>query len=282
MSSRSASCTSSALTWKRASAFRSGSISPSSAKRTTSPCRSSSPHSGHACEGVGRRRLCERRLHVRERAGAEVVDRVDELEPAFADEADAIGDVLHLGQDVRREEDRAAAPGDLRDELVERLLDERIEPARRLVEHEQVGIVHERLDEPDLLPVPARQLLDPAVEIEVEPLGELVAASRRARRAGARRSGAARGRSSARTGGGRRAGSRAGGGSRRCRVASRARRRSAGRSSGGSGRAAGGSSSSCLRRSGRGTRIPRRPRPRSRRRRCRGSARSSWSAAPRG
>ena len=90
---------------------------------------------------------------MRERAGAKVLDGVDELEPAFADEADAIGHVLHLGQDVRGEEDRAASPGDLRDELVERLLHERVEPARRLVEHEQVGIVHERLDEADLLPV---------------------------------------------------------------------------------------------------------------------------------
>ena len=101
--------------------------------------------------------------------------RVDEVEPALADQADPIGDVLHLGQDVRGEEDRAAALGGLGDQLVERLLHERVEAARRLVEDEQVGVVHERLDEPDLLPVSARELLDPAVEVEVEPFRELVA-----------------------------------------------------------------------------------------------------------
>ena len=112
---------------------------------------------------------------MREGARAEVVDGVDEVEPALPDQADAIGDVLYLGEDVRGEEDRAAALGGLGDELVERLLHERVEAARRLVEDEQVGIVHERLDEPDLLPVSAGELLDPAVEVEVEPFREGVA-----------------------------------------------------------------------------------------------------------
>ena len=133
-------------------------------------------HSRQAGECIGRWGLCERRFHGRERPAAQVVDRIDELEPSFSDEADPIRDVLHLGQDVRREEDRPATADDLRDELVERLLHERIEPTRRLVEHEQVGVVHERLDETDLLPVPARELLDPAAEVEVEPCGKLVGA----------------------------------------------------------------------------------------------------------
>ena len=87
--------------------------------------------------------------------------------------ATLVRDVLHLGQHVRREEDGAAAGRDLLDELVERLLDERVEPARRLVEHEQVGIMEERLHEPHLLTVPPRELLDPPFEIEIEPAREL-------------------------------------------------------------------------------------------------------------
>ena len=44
------------------------------------------------------------------RARAQLLDPVDEHEPAVADERDAVGDVLHLGQHVRGEEDRGARP----------------------------------------------------------------------------------------------------------------------------------------------------------------------------
>ena len=60
------------------------------------------------------------------------------------------------------------APRGLRlgDELVEGLLDEGVETGGRLVEHQQVGRVHERLDEPDLLPVPLREGADGAIELQ--------------------------------------------------------------------------------------------------------------------
>ena len=59
---------------------------------------------------------------------------------------------------------------------------ERVEAAGRLVEDEQLGPVHERLHDPDLLAVPLRELADRAVEDAVEALAELVA-ERRCRRA---------------------------------------------------------------------------------------------------
>src|SRR5690606_32321237 len=60
----------------------------------------------------------------------------------------------------------------LADHREELALDEWVEAARRLVEHEQVGPVHERLDEPDLLAVALRERVDGAAQVETEPLGE--------------------------------------------------------------------------------------------------------------
>ncbi len=61
----------------------------------------------------------------------------------------------------------------LADEPEERLLDERVEARRRLVEDEQVRPVLERDDQPDLLLVALRVLLEPAARVEVERLDQL-------------------------------------------------------------------------------------------------------------
>ena len=52
------------------------------------------------------------------------------------------------------------------------LLHERIEPRDRLIQNQQLGIVHERLYEPELLAIPGRQLTDRPPEVSLEPLGE--------------------------------------------------------------------------------------------------------------
>jgi hypothetical protein len=54
----------------------------------------------------------------------------------------------------------------------ELLLQERVEPAGRLVQHQQLRLVHERLHDADLLPVALRQALDLPVEVEAEVVGE--------------------------------------------------------------------------------------------------------------
>ncbi len=86
--------------------------------------------------------------------------------------------MLHLVEGVGREEDGAAVGGGLAEQRAHLRLQERIEPARRLVEDGELGPVHERLHDPDLLPVAARQLPDRAVEHDAEPLAERVAERR--------------------------------------------------------------------------------------------------------
>ena len=76
-----------------------------------------------------------------------VSTRVDVDQPAGADDADAVGDVLHLVERVRREEDGAAVGGGLAQQRPELGLEQRVEPARRLVEDSELGPVHERLHE---------------------------------------------------------------------------------------------------------------------------------------
>ena len=61
----------------------------------------------------------------------------------------------------------------LADDLVERLLDERVEARRRLVEDQQVGPVLERDDQADLLLVALRVLLELAARVDVEARDQL-------------------------------------------------------------------------------------------------------------
>jgi hypothetical protein len=73
---------------------------------------------------------------------------------------------------VARQEDRPALGARLADQLVERLLDERIEPGRRFVEDEQLGPVLERDDQADLLLVALGVLLELARRVEIEALDQ--------------------------------------------------------------------------------------------------------------
>ncbi len=198
---------------------------------------------------------------------AQRLDPVDLDQPALADDRDAVAGLLDLAEDVARQEDRPALGLGLADDLVEGLLDERVEAGGRLVEDQQVGPMLERDDQPDLLLVALRVLLELAARVDVE-----AARSGRAgrpgrpRRAGSRSTRSSGRRSACRTARTRRAGSRRDGGSRPGRRSSRCRRRTPARTSAGCGRAASGSSSSCRRRWVRGSRTPRPARSRGRRR----------------
>jgi hypothetical protein len=87
---------------------------------------------------------------------------------------DAITHVLHFLVQMRQEEDRCPLPCHLTYELLELVLEERVETRRGLVEHQQLGAVHERLDQRDLLPVAAGQASDRSLDVESEALRELV------------------------------------------------------------------------------------------------------------
>ncbi len=129
-------------------------------------------------------RQCSERLRVERRpeldrdlthrSGVERRDLFDRDEEPFANDRDVITEVLDLVQHVRRQEHGAALGGDLTDELLELVLDERVEPRSRLVQDQELGLMHERLDERDLLSVPSRELADRTVDLHTEPCDEAV------------------------------------------------------------------------------------------------------------
>ena len=84
--------------------------------------------------------------------------------------ADPIAAALDLGQVVRRQEHRPAGGARLCHQGQELALHHRIEPRRRLVQHQQPLVAHEGLDDRDLLAIAARQLPDRDGRVELQPL----------------------------------------------------------------------------------------------------------------
>ena len=166
---------------------------------------------------------------------------------------------LDLGQVVRGEEHGGAVLAELGDEAGELLLDERVQPGGRLVHDHERRAVHDRLDQPDLLPVPAGELADRPLQVRIEAPGERACEVAIADAAQLREEvqqllpGRVARRRRTRPGGSRCAPAR-----RRRRATCRSRRSRRCRRSGAAARAACGSSSSCRRRWGRGSRTPRR------------------------
>jgi hypothetical protein len=112
---------------------------------------------------------------VAPRALAQRLDPVDVDQPSGADDSDAIGRVLHLVERVGREEDGATVGRSLAQERSHFRLQQRVEPAGRLVEHDERRPVHERLHDPDLLAIAPRELPDRTVEHHLEPLTQRAA-----------------------------------------------------------------------------------------------------------
>ena len=74
----------------------------------------------------------------------QLVDRAPRDQPAGLHDRDVVGHLLHLVEDVRRDEDRAPLLLDERADHVAELEHARgVEPVRRLVEHEQLGVVEQ-------------------------------------------------------------------------------------------------------------------------------------------
>jgi hypothetical protein len=73
---------------------------------------------------------------------------------------------------VGGQEHRAPRLPRLTDQLEELPLHQRIESAGGLVEDQQVGVAHERLDDPDLLAVAVRERPDPTFEVQLQALGQ--------------------------------------------------------------------------------------------------------------
>ena len=127
---------------------------------------------GEDLEG-GRRDLArEPQLHLVVGQVAEVVDGAELDQLALADDAHPVGGLLDLGQDVGGEEHRRPVGHRLAQDAEERLLDERVEAGRGLVEHEQLGPVLEGDHQGDLLLVALAVLLELARRVEVEALDQ--------------------------------------------------------------------------------------------------------------
>ena len=76
---------------------------------------------------------------------------------------------------MRGQEDRAALSSDLTEQDVKALLHQRVEPSDGLIQDQQLGLVHECLNQAELLPVPRRQLSNRTIEIGIKPFRERVA-----------------------------------------------------------------------------------------------------------
>src|SRR5581483_1281459 len=105
----------------------------------------------------------------------QVVERADfghAHQLSVADDADAVAGALNLAEDVRGEENRLAGGARLGHHPVELELVERVEPAGRLIQNQQPRVVHEGLDQANLLLVAARILLELLAQVEVQARGQ--------------------------------------------------------------------------------------------------------------
>lgn len=108
---------------------------------------------------------------------AQVAQRARLDRAAVADDADAVAQGLDLGEDVARQQHRAALLAFLLDDLLEGGLHERVEAGGRFVEHEQVHAGREGGDDGDLLPVALRIGAALLLRVEVEALDQVRAAA---------------------------------------------------------------------------------------------------------
>ena len=131
-------------------------------------------HARQLAEQRGRDRRAERQLHMVEGQPPDGLDAVHLDQPALTDDRHPIARPIHLVDDVRRQEDGPPVGTRLADKLEERLLDERVEAHRRLVEDEQVRPVLERHDKPDLLLVALAVFLELAAWVQIQALDEAV------------------------------------------------------------------------------------------------------------
>ena len=96
----------------------------------------------------------------------------DSDDAAVAQDRDLVGGLLDLAEHVGTEEDGLPVGLGLADHGKEFLLDEGVQPARRFVQHQQFGIMHEGLDEPQLLLVALGELAGVPAQVQAQPFGQ--------------------------------------------------------------------------------------------------------------
>src|SRR5262249_48913344 len=111
---------------------------------------------------------------------AKLAERALGQQAAGLDDADAIDQPLRHIEDVRGENDGAAGPRSVVQQVLDLARDRGVEAGQRLVEDQQLGIVQERAGERRLLFHAARKALAALVAVrpQVEALEQLLARSR--------------------------------------------------------------------------------------------------------
>src|SRR4051812_10308184 len=128
----------------------------------------------HALEACGGDGLAEGDRDLVALDVLQLGNAADANDPSFSDDGHSRACLFDLAEDVRRKKDRPAFRARLLDHGVELLLVQGIEAARRLIEDEDAGAVHEGLDEDDLALVSGRVLPELAARVEVEALDQLL------------------------------------------------------------------------------------------------------------
>jgi hypothetical protein len=126
------------------------------------------PHPGEGTERVHGNGSAELDLQPLDGDVAKVLQRVDDHQPTLAQDRDPVGDALDLGEGVRGQKHGAASSAGLGEQPMETLLHERIKAGDRLVQDQQFRLMHERLNQAELLAVAGRQLTNRRVELRVE------------------------------------------------------------------------------------------------------------------
>lgn len=130
---------------------------------------------GQSPESLDVRWLREAQLDGPGRTRAQPLDRVGDDDAALLDDGQLVDHPLDLVEVVGGQEDRAALGNGLAEKRRELVLQERVEAGGGLVQDQQLGPVLEGKHEPDLLPVPLRQGAYRPVQLNPEPVDELVA-----------------------------------------------------------------------------------------------------------
>jgi histidinol dehydrogenase len=120
---------------------------------------------------------------------AEFRHRADECDIALVEQCDAVAHALHPFEQMGRQQHGHALVLEVADDVEQFRRRLRVETGGGLVEDEQLRSMHERQQQADLLTVPLRQLVDRAIEADVEPLdqrGRLAWLGDRCRRSGER------------------------------------------------------------------------------------------------
>ena len=89
-----------------------------------------------------------------------------------------VADILHVRQQVTRQDDRLAALGERENQILDFAAADRVEPGGRLVEDDQVGVVDERLRQADAALHALREFADvtPPGVVQPDHLDQLLGA----------------------------------------------------------------------------------------------------------